>query len=64
MSGDYVNFQLPQKLVVVGDLHGDLDSLRRILSRIDYENYLKEEENILVFLGDYIDWGSFSLEVL
>lgn len=63
-SGDYINLQLPQNLTVVGDLHGDLSSLTKILHRIDYKNYLKEEENVLLFLGDYVDRGEFSLEVL
>lgn len=63
-SGDYVNLQLPQNLVVVGDLHGDSYSLAKILDKIDYRKYLSNEENILLFLGDYIDRGRFSFEVL
>jgi protein phosphatase len=63
-SGDYVNLQLPRNLIVVGDLHGDSDSLTKILDKISYKNYLRNEENILIFLGDYVDRGKFSLEVL
>lgn len=63
-SGDYINLQLPQNLIIVGDLHGDSYSLIKILDKINYKNYLRNEENILLFLGDYVDRGRFSLEVL
>ncbi len=63
-SGDYLNFQIPDNLVVVGDLHGDFTSLKEIMNKINYEEYLKSESNILIFLGDYIDRGKYSLEVL
>lgn len=63
-SGDYMNLQPPKNLIVVGDLHGDSHSLIKILDQIDYKNYLRNEENILLFLGDYVDRGKFSLEVL
>ena len=61
-SGDYLNFQIPDNLVVVGDLHGDFTSLKKIMYKIDYYAYLKSESNILIFLGDYIDRGKYSLE--
>lgn len=64
MSGDYLNFRLPQNLVVVGDIHGDLSSLNKILQQVNYNDYLNNEENIILFLGDYIDRGKFSFEVL
>ena len=63
-SGDYLNFQIPDNLVVVGDLHGDFTSLKKIMYKINYYEYLKNESNILIFLGDYIDRGKYSLEVL
>ena len=63
-SGDYLNFQIPDNLVVVGDLHGDFTSLKKIMDKINYYEYLKSESNILIFLGDYIDRGKYSLEVL
>ncbi len=63
-SGDYLNFQIPDNLVVVGDLHGDFTSLKKIMNKINYYEYLKSESNILIFLGDYIDRGKYSLEVL
>jgi hypothetical protein len=64
ISGDYINFQIPDNLVVVGDLHGDFTSLKKIMYKINYYEYLKSESNILIFLGDYIDRGKYSLEVL
>src|SRR6188472_2116462 len=63
-SGDYLNFQIPDNLVVVGDLHGDFISLKKIMNEINYKEYLSTESNILIFLGDYVDRGKYSLEVL
>ncbi|MBW2059042.1 MAG: serine/threonine protein phosphatase [Deltaproteobacteria bacterium] len=44
------------KAVFVGDTHGDLDASRKVT-----EGYLNEE-NTVVFLGDYVDRGDHSLE--
>ena len=30
-SGEYLNFQVPDNLVVVGDLHGDFTALKKIM---------------------------------
>lgn len=46
------------RLIVVGDLHGDYECLTTILSSID------PDEAILVFLGDYIDRGEQSPQVV
>ncbi len=46
------------RIVVVGDLHGDYTSLRSILSR-----YRPPEWKIL-FLGDYVDRGEYQIETL
>jgi protein phosphatase len=62
--GNYINFEIPNNLVVVGDIHGDFYTLEKIMKRIDFSNYLKDESNLLIFLGDYIDRGKYSLEVL
>ena len=64
LSGHYINLQTPNNLVVVGDIHGDLVTLEKIMERIDFEDFLKKESNILIFLGDYIDRGEYSIEVL
>jgi protein phosphatase len=63
-SGDYLHFQIPENLVVVGDIHGDIISLRKILDEFRWEDFLTSEENILIFLGDYVDRGQNSIEVL
>lgn len=47
----------------VGDLHGDLDTLKKILEKIDVSS-MEKDETSLVFLGDYIDRGPKQLECL
>ncbi len=49
--------------VIVGDLHGDLETLSKILSRISHESLAKGEIR-LAFLGDYVDRGLYQLETL
>jgi hypothetical protein len=50
--------------VVVGDLHGDLQSLTTILKRSAFvENMAERKDAVLVFLGDYGDRGARSAEV-
>jgi diadenosine tetraphosphatase ApaH/serine/threonine PP2A family protein phosphatase len=46
---------LKEPVVIVGDLHGDLEAALKITGR-----YLDSYK--LVFLGDYVDRGNFSLE--
>ncbi len=53
-----------EHLVIISDLHGDSKSLFRILSEINYKQFLSKELNKLVFLGDYIDRGSDSLSII
>jgi len=55
VSGDYSSFKLPDNLVIIGDIHGDFITLQRIMESIDFKVYLKNESNLLIFLGDYID---------
>jgi len=62
--GELVYLKKPKKLIVVGDLHGDLKTLLKILFKIDYERFLLDPANKMVFLGDYIDRGHYSVEVL
>ena len=48
-----------KRTIVVGDVHGDLSSLRNIV-----KNTAKgDNEYILIFLGDYIDRGPSQVEV-
>jgi len=45
-------------IVFVGDIHGDLTAWNAIRS------FLKEENALFVFLGDYVDRGNNSLEII
>ncbi len=52
------------KAIIIGDLHGDIESLTHILNDSGFLKKIRKEENIyLIFLGDYGDRGSASLEV-
>jgi hypothetical protein len=59
-----IELDMPQNLVIIGDLHGDLQTLQCILQEIDYECFLSNYNNKLIFLGDYVDRGSDSIGVL
>ncbi|HIQ04009.1 MAG TPA: serine/threonine protein phosphatase [Desulfurococcales archaeon] len=50
-------------LIVLGDIHGDLNTLQKILLREDVEKAVKANQVYLVFLGDYVDRGLYSAEV-
>lgn len=56
---------LPERgeLIVVGDIHGDLVTLKRILEKEEVEGWLGGDHYVL-FLGDYVDRGPDSLGVL
>lgn len=47
------------KVVVIGDIHGQLFDLLHMLKK-----FPKMPEANLLFLGDYVDRGIYSLEVL
>jgi predicted phosphodiesterase len=69
IAGGHVNGGLLEvydleNLAIISDLHGDSKSLFRILSEINYEQFLSKELNKLVFLGDYIDRGNDSLSII
>ncbi len=46
-----------ERFVVVGDIHGRLDLLQALLMRV-------EDDCPLIFVGDYIDRGDYSAQVL
>lgn len=48
------------KIFAIGDIHGCYDKLRELMERIPYD----PQQDTLVFLGDYIDRGPQSREVL
>jgi len=54
------------RLYAIGDIHGRADLLRQLLRVIeeDAQGLAPETQKILVFLGDYIDRGHESREVL
>lgn len=54
------------RVYAVGDVHGRIDLLRSMIDRIDHDNqsFDDDREVKLVFLGDYIDRGDNSREVL
>ena len=49
-------------MLVVGDLHGDLETLGRILKRAG--DRVLERGGLIAFLGDYVDRGPKQLETL
>jgi protein phosphatase len=57
VTGRLVTLPNDAKTVIIGDIHGDLATLNKILDKWNRENYL-------IFLGDYIDRGPKQLQVL
>jgi protein phosphatase len=51
-----------KKIIVVGDVHGDLDSLVKAIEIARKEGY--PDKALLVFLGDYIDRGPKQIECI
>jgi serine/threonine protein phosphatase 1 len=50
-----------QRIYAIGDIHGRLDLLNKLLSRIDTDIAIRPAEQLTyVFLGDYIDRGPCS----
>ena len=65
VEGKLVSVPPVGEAVIVGDIHGDLESLRHILSDSGFLNRAHEgkETPLLFFLGDYGDRGFYSPEV-
>ncbi len=53
-------------LFVVGDIHGDIISLKELWRTFNFDKILSENnsDEIIVFLGDYVDRGTYSFETL
>jgi protein phosphatase len=64
VNGGLVEISELENLTIISDLHGDSRSLFRILSEMNYERFLSNPLNKLVFLGDYVDRGSDSVGVM
>lgn len=68
-SKDYFRFidlrSTPEvRVVVIGDIHCDYQSLSAILLKLSVSEYDYFEKAIFVFLGDYLDRGSMLFEPL
>lgn len=50
--------EIDDDTIVVGDIHGSFHDLLRIL------NYIQSDNSKILFLGDYVDRGSFSIECI
>lgn len=50
----------PGRTFAIGDVHGDLDALRTLLHRLP----AMDRSDTIVFLGDYVDRGPHSAEVV
>ncbi len=48
------------KIFAIGDIHGNFDRLQKLINKLP----INKEKDTLVFIGDYIDRGSFSKEVI
>ena len=57
-------------IYIIGDLHSSLESLRQFICRLKVKNVFKSESlelnpnNYIVFLGDMVDRGPYSIEIL
>ncbi|MBC3807033.1 metallophosphoesterase [Undibacterium seohonense] len=52
-------------LDIIGDIHGEIDSLRQLLKELDYDEEGNHPDNrLLVFVGDYCDRGPDSPAVI
>lgn len=65
-----INVPIESKIIVMGDFHGSIHSLIRNLWRLRQAGYIsddlvfKDKKYYMIFTGDFIDRGRFSLEVL
>lgn len=64
ITAGFVELKIPQNVVIIGDIHGDIKSLFHILKNIDFERFLANSKNKVIFMGDYVDRGSQSVAVL
>jgi protein phosphatase len=62
--GRLVKIEPSGEALIVGDLHGDLESLIQILHESDVLQKMNQASDLmLIFLGDYGDRGDYSAEV-
>lgn len=64
VEGRLVHLPPSGRAIIIGDLHGDLESLTHIIKNSGFLEKTRKGENVhLIFLGDYGDRGPASLEV-
>lgn len=64
IEGKLVTIEPEGEAVIIGDIHGDLESLVHILDDSNFIEQVQERKDIfLIFLGDYGDRGPQSAEV-
>jgi len=62
--GKLAKLKASGKALIVGDLHGDLESLIGIMKESNFMQKMDQEKDaVLIFLGDYGDRGVYSAEV-
>jgi len=62
LRGHVYDLILPStSVVVIGDIHGDIESLWEIIRK---EDVLSDPSKVIIFLGDYIDRGPMQLSTL
>jgi len=64
VQGRLVQIKPQGEALIIGDLHGDLESLIHILKDSNFLRKMdKNRDAVLIFLGDYGDRGEYSTEV-
>lgn len=64
IQGRLVKLKPLGEALIIGDLHGDLDSLIDIFKDSNFLQKMNQDKNaVIIFLGDYGDRGEYSTEV-
>ena len=64
ITGRLIQLSPEGEVIIIGDLHGDINSLYEILNKTNFVKKSQDGARVrLVFLGDYGDRGLFSPEV-
>lgn len=65
VNGKLIILPPNKDVLIVGDLHGDLETFKKILKLTNFYNKVKQQEDlILICLGDYIDRGPNQVELM
>ena len=63
ITGRLINIEPQGEALIIGDLHGDLESLIEILKESNFLQKMKQNhDSLIIFLGDYGDRGEYSKE--